>query len=211
MLPNCELKLSENQRVRRFVNHVRNELSQHGMKLVFGRGVQVNCEGMRLSGYFSELEGVIRVGRRNSYWLTILAHEYAHFLQWKNNSREYVDININNKDSIYIIEDWIGGTEYRPSTLRKAFVKARLLEKRCEMKALSLIRRFNLPVNEEYFVKQANCHIYYYHMMEKTRSRSGLDFLFANRRLNRVVPSTFQCKNVRHIPKRVYDVILTSR
>lgn len=206
MLPNCELKLSENKRVRKFVNHVKSELSRHGMRLVLGRGEQVNCDGIRLSGYFDEVQGVICVGRRNSYWLTVLVHEYAHFLQWRDRSEEYVNIRVNRMDSVGIIESWIDGEEYRPSTIRKAFIKARTLEKRCEMKALKLIRRFNLPVNEEFFVRQANSHIYYYHMMEKMRRRYGLGVIFRDRRIQRLIPTHFQCKNIRHIPAKVYEL-----
>jgi len=208
-LPNCELNLSENKRARKFVNHVKNELSRYGMKLVFGAGEHVNCEGLRLSGYFDELKGIIKVARRNNYWLTVLAHEYAHFLQWKYQTREYMDISVNKKDALYIIDDWMKGGEYRPSTIRKAFLKARNLEKKCEMKALAVIRRFNLPIKEEFFIRQANCHIYYYHMMEKTRRLRGFEDMFFNRRIQRLIPKSFTCKNIRHMPSKVYEVVKT--
>ena len=205
-MPNCELKFWKNPEVKEFVKFVRNEVSYYGIKLIFGRGVEVNIGGFRSSGFFDERE--IRVARKCPDWLTVLVHEYSHFLQWKYRKEEYEDMSINNVDSLKIIHDWIDGEEFRPSTIKKAFVKARRLEKKCEMLALDIIRKHGLPINTERFIRQANCHIYYYHMMEKTRKRSIHNEMFYSRAIAKMMPNTFQCKNVRHIPEKIYRMAL---
>ncbi len=206
MLPNCELKLWNNPEVKEFVRFVKSELSHYGMKLIFGRGVEVNIGGFRSSGYFDERE--IRVARRCPDWLTVLVHEYSHFLQWKHRKEEYEDMFINNVDSLKIINEWMDGQEFRPSTIKKAFIKARRMEKKCEMMALEVIRRYGLPINTEKFIRQANCHIYYYHMMEKTRKRFVKNEMFYCRALERIIPKTFNCNNIHHIPEKVYQLAL---
>ena len=208
MLPNCELKFWNNPEAKKFIKFVRSELSHYGMKLIFGRGVEVNTGGFRSSGYFDESK--IKVASKCPDWLTVLVHEYSHFLQWRNRAEEYEDMLVNNTDSLFIIHRWIDGEEFRPSTVKKAFVKARRMEKKCEMMALDLIKKHNLPIKEDHFIKQANCHIYYYHMMEKTRKRFIKNEMFYCRALERVIPNTFQCNNIHYIPQKVYQLALRS-
>jgi len=174
------------------------------MNLVFGKGQEVNINGFRTSGYFDERE--IRVARNCSDWLSVLVHEYSHFLQWKYQCSEYSDLKINGTDCLRIIDDWLNGTEFRPTTIKKAFVKTRRMEKKCEMLSLMLIRKHALPIQEEKFVKQANCHIYYYHMMEMTRKRHIRNEMFLSRAVTRIMPKTFKCRNIHHIPPKVYDI-----
>jgi len=207
LLPHCELKLWKKFEVKKFIKFVQDELFQYNIKLIFGRGTEVNMNGFRCSGYFDEVE--VRVAKMSPDWLSVLVHEYSHFLQWKNRHDEYENIKINNVDSLKIIHDWIDGEEFRPSTVKKAFMKARKLEKKCEMLALEVIKKHNLPINVEKFICQANCHIYYYHMMEKTRKRSIKNQMFYSKTLKKIMPKTFKCKNVRYIPEKVYKIALT--
>lgn len=205
-MPNCELKLWGQPKVNEFIKFVRNELKEYNMDLIFGRGAEVNINGFRSSGCFDEHQ--IRVARKCPDWLTVLVHEYAHFLQWKHRNEEYEDMSVNGEDSLKIIHLWLKGTEFRPTTIKKAFIKTRRMEKKCEMIALSIIKKHKLPISEEHFIRQANCHIYYYHMMEKTRKRSIKDDMFYSKGLTRIMPKTFKCKNIRHIPEKIYRVAM---
>lgn len=205
-MPNCEIKLWSHPKAKKFRKFVKNELSEYGMKLIFGKGQEVNVNGFRTSGYFDEKQ--IRVAKNCSDWLSVLVHEYSHFLQWKYKASEYDDMKINGMDSLSIIDDWINGVDFRPSTLKKAFIKTRRMEKNCEMLSLMLIRKHELPVSHDKFIRQANCHIYYYHMMEKTRKRSIHNEMFYSRAITKMMPKTFRCKNVRHIPEKIYRMAL---
>ena len=203
-MSNSEYHLLQHPKAKKFVDLVKRELKEYNMKLVFGRGKLVNGYKCRCSGYFDE-ERIV-VAKNNRHWLSVLVHEYSHFLQWKKRDEEYEDMRINGKDCLVIIDDWLDGVEYRPTTVEKAFIKVRRMEKTCDMIALSLIRKFKLPINEEYFTRQANCHVYYYHMMERTRKRYINDRMFQNVGLYRLMPKTFHCKNVRYMPEKIYKI-----
>jgi len=45
-------------------------------------------------------------------------------------------------------------------------------------------------------------------MMEKTRKRSIHNEMFYSRAIAKMMPNTFQCKNVRHIPEKIYRMAL---
>ena len=84
------------------------------------------------AGFFVEPSerkwGMIRVGCGNRKPINILmnlAHEYAHFLQWKNLDREWHRSN----------DDFIEGSDYVE------------LEKRTEREAISLLREWHIPAN----------------------------------------------------------------
>jgi len=203
-LSNSEQHLLNHRKAKKFVELVKKELKEYNMKLVFGRGEMVNGYKCRCSGYFDE-EKVV-VASKNRHWLSVLVHEYSHFLQWKKRDEEYEDMFINGKDCNGIIDDWLDGEEYRPSTIEKAFIKVRRMEKTCDMIALSLIRKYKLPINEEYFTRHANCHVYYYHMMERTRKRYVNDEMFYNIMVHKAMPKTFKCKNIRYMPEKIYKI-----
>ena len=66
-----------------FVNYIREHLEEYGGKLILGNGKEVNTgEGIRSSGLFNDKPLIIRAAKKSKDFIGVLAHEYAHFLQW---------------------------------------------------------------------------------------------------------------------------------
>jgi hypothetical protein len=202
-----EQNLKTSKKVQDFIRFVKSDLLEYSFKLEITRGNFVNNGGHRVSGIFDENNKFLRVGGKHHSWLSILVHEYAHFIQWKTQAIEFTDMFINGVDCNQIVDMWINGCdEFRPTTVKRAFIKVRRLERNCEMLALNIIRRYELPINRKRFVRQANCHIYYYHMMEMTRKRWIKDSMFESVAISRLMPVTFRKNTVHHIPPDILDV-----
>ena len=90
------MRYMSNPQVRAFISTVRQQCRKCNIQFTLGRGYRVNTDGERCQGYFMQPDhshrstatarGQLRVavgGRRHSEWLYTLAHEYAHFLQWR--------------------------------------------------------------------------------------------------------------------------------
>ena len=82
-------------RVQHFLRTIRTQCRKCNVRFTLAKGYEVNAEGERCQGYFLEpdhrlgMEGRLAVAvgnRRSSDWLYTLAHEYAHFLQWRNDA-----------------------------------------------------------------------------------------------------------------------------
>lgn len=116
-----------------FLNFMRNDLEQHRVKLTFSRTRKVRfSHAIYTDAYFleptSKKWGRIRVGTGNRKPINILmtlAHEYAHFLQWRRREKEWRSGN----------EDLIEGEKYVE------------LEKRTEKSAIELLREWHIPAN----------------------------------------------------------------
>jgi hypothetical protein len=201
-----EQNLKTSKKVQDFIRFMKSDLREHNFKLIVSQGTFVNNGGHRVSGVFDENTRIIRVGGKHNSWLSVLVHEYAHFVQWKTQAREFTDMYINGIDCNIILDMWMNGAEFRPTTVRKAFIKVRRLERHCEMLALGLIGKHELPINRKRFVRQANCHIYYYHMMEMTRKRCIKDHMFDSIAIARLMPLTLRKDSVHHIPPEILDV-----
>lgn len=117
---------NHSENTKRFLDHVRETLHDSKVKLNFTTGRRVrHQDGDLCAGFFREPSagkwGEVRVAtgrKRPSTVLAVLAHEYVHFLQWKQGDR------------IYTQE-----------------IDYYLLEKQTEEKAIRLLREWSVPLN----------------------------------------------------------------
>ena len=127
--------------------HMRNDLAQHRVKLTFSRAKMVRfSHGIYTAAYFLEPSarkwGRIRVGTGNRKPINILmtlAHEYAHFLQWKKKERVWTKAT----------QDLIEGQKYIE------------LEKRTEKSAIELLREWGIPANYQAVRMRSKAYIAY--------------------------------------------------
>jgi len=146
-----------------FVRHVRSHLRQYGFKLVFANSRQVNTgSGFRCSGYFSEDTRTIRVAKKSSVWLSVLVHEYAHFLDWLDSS-----YNQRRKEdrAAEICESYWKGDICLSQRVRKSIYVIARMEWQCDRRASQMILDWNLPINYEEYVKEANLYVYLHHLI----------------------------------------------
>lgn len=189
---------------KQFVKFVRQHLAEYGMKLVIGRGRKVNSDGCRCSGYFDEDQKHIKIGRKTPDFLSILVHEYCHFLQYINNSRVYQK----SEKASRIVDNWFAGKNYSPLILKRAFFIVRSMELDCEKRAVRLIRKFGLPINLKIYSKEANCYVYSHFLMEKTRKFNPFKVNpYYSKQVRRIMPSKIDPTSNLTIPWRIYSVL----
>jgi hypothetical protein len=124
-----------------FLNHIRGILHDYRVRLIFTTGKRVrHQDGDLCAGFFREplsnRYGEIRIatgGKRISTVLAVLAHEYAHFLQWKNQERIYTDDQV----------DYV------------------MLEKRTEAKAIELLKEWQVPLNYRAVKQRSQAYLTY--------------------------------------------------
>lgn len=190
---------------KQFVQAVRKELKEYGMKLVLCRSnfVRTNDTSMQFAlGFFDEKQ--IRVARNNPKWIEVLAHEYSHFIQWLTNSKLYRK----SDKAGCIIDLWIEGKKYDMRTVRRAFNAIRAMERECEMITVEVIKEYGLDVDIERYKQEANCYIYIHHLMEIYRKQ--LDN-FKKDPLTpyyiRKMPSSFRAVSHQTLPKKVEAIL----
>jgi len=188
-----------------FVKFVKNDLSKNGVKLIIGKGYRVNVGGFRCDGYFDESLKIIKVAKKDKNFLETLLHEYCHFLQWRHKTKIFK----HSDKYCTIVENWLNGKYYSPTTVHKAFYWVRKMERECEQIAAKLIDRYELPIDKNKYIKNANCYIYSHFFMEQHRKYSAFSRNpFKDRRVQQVMPSTFKALSHQTLPKRVYKALL---
>jgi hypothetical protein len=188
---------------REFVQMARKHLKEHEYRLVWGKGEYVNCDGYRASGYFDQESKQIRVARKNKLWFEVFIHEYCHFHQWIDKSSVY---NRSNNSST-IIDNWFNGKTYNDITIDKAFETVREMERDCEMRSTKLIKKYNLPVDLERYIRMANCYIYVHYFMREYRKFWPFESDLRNAKLLSQMPPNFRFQAHRKIPQTVYDAL----
>lgn len=151
-----------------FIQHVRNHLEEYNFKLILAKSNQVNTgTGFRCTGYFDDVSRTIRVAAKSSNWLEVLVHEYCHFLDWLECSQK--ELNKENH-AIDICERHMRGDICHPLSVKYAFLRVAHMEWKAEKRAVSIIREWKLPIDIDFYVREANLHISLYHMYRKFAS-----------------------------------------
>lgn len=194
---------------KQFLKHVREHLSEYGGKLVFGRGKRVNCgDGCRSVGYFSDRPLEIRVAGKSRDPISTVAHEYAHFLQWLDTPQQIMQAD--DKASLLVF-DWLTGNNYDKREVQKAFCRVMVMERDAERRTVELIKKFNLNVDIDKYIRQANCYIYMHWIMRERRSwryRVGVDDPMESRTIISKMPNSFKAQPDKKIPAHIRKALL---
>ncbi len=189
---------------RHFVDKVRDHMAEHGCRIIFGRGKELNCGGYRAAGYFSDNDLELRVARKNTLWFEVLIHEYCHFLQWIEKSPVYRKSDKSNA----IIDNWFNGKQYSSRIIDKAFDCVREMERDCEMRSIKLIKKHDLPINVDRYTRMANCYIYVHYFMREYRKFWPFEQeLMKSPAVLSQMPASFRAQSHKKIPRRVYDAL----
>lgn len=196
---------NKNIHVNAFMKHVKNHLSEYGMKVIWGRGMSVHCGGYTSSAYFSEEEKMIKIAKNNDLWLESLVHEYGHFIQWVNSSPIYAK----SDKAIINVEKWFLRKKMSKMKITKSFQILREMERNCEMIASKTAKRFKLPINKFGYAKRANIYIYSHWVMEeKKKFWSYRIDPFRSRYILSLVPNDFRTQTHKKIPEKIKHALL---
>ena len=169
-----------NRRVADFLEVVTRCCELTNVKLVWGKGASLQCEGETrgtVAGYFLQPDGnkpgvlAVAKGRHRTKWLSVLAHEFGHMSQWFFNDPVWTNTTMpDGRDAAEIIDDWV--TQYielDPKEIADAFTRVRICELDADARAVQFIKDYKLPVNMEAYKKEIADMDYSYKLMERTR------------------------------------------
>lgn len=153
---------------KKFLELVKKDCKEHGVRLHLSKGRYVVMDGTRCSGYFTSDEPptlAVAMGREFSEWFPTLVHEYCHMQQWLEDTKIWRNAN-DNMD----LWDWLAGKKDLPSrTAKKLCMRALDCELDCERRAVAMIKKYKFPLEIVPYCKQANAYAYFYHLVYKHR------------------------------------------
>jgi len=141
----------------KFLELVQQDCLRHGVEIVFHPKAEIKLsKKISVSGYWSDDDRILNVAIYCDEWLTVLAHEYGHFCQWKEN--KFID---NATSNAYIdFDSWIDGKiELCKNKLEKTCKLIQECELDCEKRALKFIKEYKLYKDEKLYIQKANSYV----------------------------------------------------
>lgn len=148
-----------------YICKVVNELIKDKFSILLHRSKTNNDFG----GSFDYQQKEFIVSMQNKMGFETLIHEYCHYLQWKNNKKNFLKL-IN---GCSIVFDWIDGTFYKKAVVAEAVKAAIALEWDCEHRAVEQIKKYKLDVDVEKYCKAANSYLLFYNVAHEKRKWYG--------------------------------------
>lgn len=157
-----------------FVSYVKSECKKSNIQVYLSKGKRVKiAPGVFSTGYFDEHKLAVATKIDLDRFKGTFVHEFCHFLQWRENDPSYIDSTLdnNNKIDIYeLFEEWLSyDSEISDEDLDEIVAKIILMEKNCEQRAIKLMRKFDLSIDVDKYIKEANAYLYYHHIVKHER------------------------------------------
>jgi len=192
-----------NKKAKDFIKHVKSECKKHGIKCDLRRTKYVRLSGnIKCSGYFDEDEPALVCSMNRPDSLEILAHEFGHFTQWV----EKIDLWKKCMTSMPLVDEWLGGKDV--PNIKKHLAASRDLELDNEKRTVKLIKKFELDIDIERYIKKANAYVMFYNRMLATRKwATPKNSPYKNERLIEAMPGHFRM-NYNSIPKRIERIFI---
>jgi hypothetical protein len=192
---------------RAFVKWVKNECKKHGVECCLRKVKYLRLEKtIKCSGYFDDGCGggapklVVAVNRPD--WLEILVHEYCHLTQWKSGYKLWNRAG----ESLHHIEKWLSGE--RVSRISNHLANARDLELDNEKRSVELIKKWNLDIDVDNYIRKANAYIQFYNYLRMSRKWSlPSNSPYTNKNLLSVMSNKFNM-NYKKMSKRVEKIFI---
>jgi len=146
-----------------FIKLVRKHTAEYNTELYITKGKRVNCTGMRTNGYFDHMSEPARLAVAtgdSAKWFWVFVHEYCHFNQWIEQCAGWLEYE-------KYVKHWdVYASGICPNVkgmdVIKEFQCARDLELDCEKRVVRMIKKYNLPIKVEDYIRNANAYVYFY-------------------------------------------------
>lgn len=141
----------------KFLELVQDDCLRHGVEIIFHPKQEIKLsKKISVSGYWSDDDKKLNVAIYCDEWLTVLAHEYGHFCQWKEN--KFLDKAT--ADAYVDFDEWIEGKkELSKNKLEKTCELIQKCELDCEKRALNFIKEYKLYKDEKLYIQKANSYV----------------------------------------------------
>lgn len=183
------------------IKYVKQECKKHNIKCVLKNTKNVRPDGdSRCSGYFDGESLVVAMKRPDA--IQILVHEYGHLTQWADQCDLWIQCEKNEShDKLW---RWLGGEEIK--NIHKAIELCRDLELDNEKRSVKIIKKFNLDINIDLYIKKANAYIQFYnYLMVSRKWCNPNNSPYKNERLLEAMPSKFTM-NYKKLSKKLLEI-----
>lgn len=189
-----------------FIDHVKKECKKHGIKASLRNTKYVKLSGnIKCSGYFDDENKMLVCSMNRPDFLEILAHEYCHLTQYV----DQIDLWSATEVSMPLLDSWLAGKEVKD--INKHISNCRDLELDNEKRAVKVIKKFNLKVDLDHYIRKANAYVQFYNYMKESRrwctpKRSP----YTNKRIISAMPNNFKM-NYNTIPKHIKQLFIEEK
>lgn len=111
----------------------------------------------------------------------IFVHEFSHFLQWKAQTELWK----NGEKASILFDRWINQKAH--SFSKKHLKDIQLLELDCDRRALKLIKKYDLPIDVDDYIKQSNSYVLSYNYLYEQRKFFNFS-AYAHKDILKLVP-----------------------
>ena len=171
-----------------FIKFVKADLKEYGVKYYLPRTKKIKCDGVLVSGYFDDTVPVLACAMKNEQAYEVLVHEYCHFTQWRDQCKPWV-MAVKHK-AFEGLWDFLGGAEVK--NINRLLSLCRDVEEDNERRAVALIKKMQLDIDIDYYIKKANAYIHFYNWMKTSRRWCRpYNTPYTNKRLLDAMPTTF--------------------
>lgn len=168
--------------IQRFVDHVIQVCKESEVELKIVDSVSVDASAaIPCGGYFDCDNHVLACATQDPNqdpnqpprWVTLLAHEFGHLEQWKEDCDVWKSCYYKTFDCTTIIDMWLNhAVELNEEQLTHCINAVVDLELDCEKRAVEIIKKFNLPFDIGEYVQRANAYALHYQFVKKHRKWS---------------------------------------
>lgn len=186
-----------------FIKYVKQECKKYGVKCDLRKTKYVRISGnITCSGYFDEDGPALVCSMNRSDSLEILAHEFGHLTQWV----EQIDLWKKCMKSMPLLDEWLAGEDV--PNIKKHLAASRDLELDNEKRAVKIIKKFDLDINIDNYIKKANAYVFFYTRLLATRKwATPKNSPYSNKRVIDAMPKYFR-KDYSSIPKRIEKIFI---
>lgn len=189
-----------------FIDFVKKECKSYEVKCVLKKTNYVRIsKNIRASGYFDESVPVLVCSMLREDSIGILAHEYCHLTQWIDN----IPLWKKSEKSIPCIDEWLKGKEIR--NIKYHLAVCRDLELDNEKRAVKIIKKFDLPIDIDHYIRKANAYVQSYNYMLISRSwyKPG-NTPYSNENLINAMPKKFNM-DYSKLSKRIEKIFIEEK
>jgi len=180
----------KNPNVERFIGHVISELLANGFYITLSNESKVD----EVNGYFDarreSKDFGVALGNAFTTGLGIFAHEYGHFLQWKDKQSIWYSY----PDNVKLFFDWLNIDDDKITD--RIVHGTQMVELDCEKRVIKIIKEFNLPINIKKYCRASNAYIWSYQVIKRTRKWPKKP-PYTDKKILQIMPNT-------HLKKKEY-------
>lgn len=201
-----ELRVSD-ENVQKFLNDIKTNLKKHKFKLV------LSLEDLKIgknsvSGWFDESDKELAISIKDSEWLSVLVHEYCHFLQHIENDSTILALEYGDENHLSDVWDWLDGKFefFSKQDKNMAFNKVIQMELNCERRAVEKIKEYKLPIDLDDYISSAHIYLYYYLFAKKHKKWFGENFGSSDIKLFEEIPNKTLEHSFKTLPRNYEEL-----